>query len=208
MTQAPQSDAAALDGCEVIVGVAGGIAAYKVCHVVSGLVQRGAGVTVAMTRSARRFVGPLTFQALTGRRVLTSLWNADHDDDAQHIRLTCRADLFLIAPATANLIGKVAAGIADDLLTTLVLSADSPVLLAPSMNTRMYENPIVQRNLTTLRDVGYALIGPEAGWLACRTIGPGRMAEPAQILDAVTAQLALAPPKAESPPPRDPSCGS
>ena len=116
--------------------------------------------------------------------------------------------LFLIAPATANLIGKVAAGIADDLLTTLVLSADSPVLLAPSMNTRMYENPIVQRNLTTLRDAGYALIGPEAGWLACRTIGPGRMAEPAQILDAVTAQLALAPPKAESPPPRDPSCGS
>ncbi len=189
-----------LDGYEVLVGVAGGIAAYKVASVVSALVQRGAGVTVAMTRAARRFVGPLTFQALCDRPVLQSLWEPAAHGDADHIRITEQADLFLIAPATANLIGKIAAGIADDLVTTLVMSADSPVMLAPSMNTRMYENPIVQANLARLEEIGYAMLAPEEGWLACRSVGKGRMADPAAIVDAVAARLTAAPPKRGRPP--------
>ena len=187
-----------LAGYEVIVGVSGSIAAYKVGSVVSSLVQQGAGVTVAMTESATRFVGPLTFQSLSGRRVITSLWSSDDHLDAQHIRLTETADLFLIAPATANLIGKIAAGIADDVPTTLVLSAACPVVLAPAMNTRMYENPIVQRNVKTLSDLGYALIEPAEGWLACRTVGAGRMAEPETILEAVAGRLSQQPPKRSS----------
>jgi phosphopantothenoylcysteine decarboxylase/phosphopantothenate--cysteine ligase len=186
-----------LDGYEVLVAVTGGIAAYKVCHVVSHLVQRGAGVTVAMTRSARKFVGPTTFQALTGRRVLTGVWTDEEPGDVQHIAMSGAADLMLVAPATANIIGKVAAGIADDIVTTLVISQDSPVLLAPAMNTRMWQNRVVQRNLTTLRELGYGIIDPGEGWLACRTVGPGRMAEPDEILDAVVRLLEAGKPKAE-----------
>jgi len=173
----------------VVVAVCGGIAAYKVCSVVSALVQRGAGVTVAMTKAATRFVGPLTFQSLTGRQVFRSLWSAGSCYDPQHIRLTERADLFLIAPATANIIGKIAAGIADDLVSTLVMTADSPVLLAPTMNSRMWQNPIVQANVRRLREAGYQFVEPESGWLACRTVGPGRMAEPETILAAVIDRL-------------------
>lgn len=184
-----------LAGYEVLVAVCGGIAAYKVCEVVSALVQRGVGVTVAMTRAARKFVGVATFQALTGRRVLTSLWNASDPADAQHITLTGNADLMLIAPATANIIGKIAAGIADDAVTTLVVSTASPVLLAPSMNDRMWNHPIVQRNVTTLKDLGFQWVGPSEGWLACRSVGPGRMAEPAEILDRVGSMLKAQPAK-------------
>ena len=184
-----------LSGYEVLACVCGGIAAYKVCEVVSKLVQRGAGVTVAMTRSARKFVGPTTFQALTGRRVLTGLWSADDPDDVQHIALTGTADLVLIAPATANIIGKVASGVADDVVTTLVISAASPVVLAPAMNDRMWANPIVQRNVATLKQHGFTLVGPGEGWLACRSIGPGRMAEPGEILETVIAKLKSQPPK-------------
>ena len=184
-----------LGGYEVLVGVSGGIAAYKVGEVVSTLVQRGAGVTVAMTRSARKFVAPMTFQALTGRRVLTGLWSFDHASDVQHIALTDAADLMLIAPATANIIGKIAGGIADDILTTLVISAGSPVVLAPAMNNRMWANPIVQGNVTRLTELGYKIIGPGEGWLACRSIGPGRMAEPHEILEAITPVLKTNPPR-------------
>jgi len=201
----PPKSETKLAGYEVIVGVAGGIAAYKVCHVVSRLAQQGAGVTVAMTESATRFVGPLTFQTLSARRVLTSLWTAESHYDAQHIRLTDAADLFLIAPATANVIGKIAGGIADDLLTTLVMSAACPVLLAPSMNTRMYGNPVVQGNLERLEALGYEMIAPGEGWLACRTVGRGRMAEPDEIVSAVTARLTAGAPRSlppsDSPPP-------
>lgn len=193
----PESARDRLDGYEVVVAVCGGVAAYKICTVVSRLVQAGAGVTVAMTRSARRFVGPLTFQSLTARRVFTSLWDAGHYHDPQHIRLTEAADLFLIAPATANIIGKIAAGIADDLVSTMVMSADCPVVLAPAMNTRMWENPIVQQNVSRLRQCGYHIVAPGRGWLACRTIGPGRMAEPETILEEVTARLRSAPPKSQ-----------
>lgn len=184
-----------LVGYEVLVAVCGGIAAYKVCEVVSALVQRGVGVTVAMTRAARKFVGVATFQALTGRRVLTSLWNANDPADPQHITMTGDADLMLIAPATANIIGKIAAGIADDAVTTLVVSTASPVLLAPSMNDRMWNHPIVQRNVATLKDLGFQWVGPSEGWLACRSVGPGRMAEPAEILDRVGSMLKAQPAK-------------
>jgi len=178
-----------LDGREVIVGVCGGIAAYKTATVVSRLVQAGAGVSVAMTRAARRFVGVQTFAALTQRRVFTTLWHVQGYDDPQHIRLTEQANLFLIAPATANMMGKIAAGIADDLLSTMVMSAACPVLLAPAMNARMWQNPIVQRNVAALREAGYRFVGPEEGWQACRTVGPGRMAEPATILEHVLSIL-------------------
>ncbi len=190
MTNKPATPATTdLAGYEVLACVCGGIAAYKVCEVVSRLVQRGAGVTVAMTRSARKFVGPTTFQALTGRSVLTNLWSAADPDDVQHIALTGASDLVLVAPATANVIGKIAAGIADDVVTTLVISAGSPVILAPAMNDRMWANPIVQGNVATLKQHGFAMVGPGEGWLACRSIGPGRMAEATEILETIVARL-------------------
>jgi phosphopantothenoylcysteine decarboxylase/phosphopantothenate--cysteine ligase len=196
MTTKPDTSATSdLSGYEVLVCVCGGIAAYKVCEVVSKLVQRGCGVTVAMTRAARKFVGPTTFQALTGRRVLTGLWSAADPDDVQHIALTGAADLVLIAPATANIIGKIASGIADDVVTTLVISAASPVVLAPAMNDRMWANPIVQSNVAALKQHGFTLVGPGEGWLACRSMGPGRMAEPGEILEPVAAKLKSQPPK-------------
>ena len=197
MSSAPSSSPADADlaGYEIVVGVTGGIAAYKVCEVVSRLVQRGAGVTVAMTRSARRFVGPTTFRALTGRRVLTTLWSTDQPDDVQHIAVTDAADLMLIAPTTANLLGKVAGGIADDLVTTLIVCAASPVMMASAMNPRMWANPIVQRNVTALAELGYRMISPQEGWLACRTVGPGRMAEPEDIIDSAVSALRESEPK-------------
>jgi phosphopantothenoylcysteine decarboxylase/phosphopantothenate--cysteine ligase len=184
-----------LAGREVLVGVGGGIAAYKVCHVVSRLVQRGCGVTVAMTDAGARFVTPLTFQSLTHRQVFTSLWQTEGYYDPQHLALTEEADLFLVAPATANLIGKFASGIADDLVSTLMIGRDCPAVLAPAMNTRMWENPIVQRNVKTLRDLGYVFIDPAEGYLACGAFGAGRMAEPDVILDRVVALLKERPPR-------------
>ena len=184
-----------LAGYEVLVCVCGGIAAYKVCDVVSKLVQRGAGVTVAMTDSAEKFVGPVTFQALTGRRVARSLWAPDEDHEVGHIGLSEAADLLLIAPATANIIGKIVGGIADDLVSTLITSAASPVVLAPTMNARMWANPIVQGNVARLAEMGYAFVGPEEGWLACRSVGPGRMSDPAGIVDVVVKMLTAHPPK-------------
>jgi len=184
-----------LAGYEVLVAVTGGIAAYKVGTVVSRLVQAGCGVTVAMTRSARRFVGVTTFQALTGRKVYTSLWQAEGHYDPQHISLTERADLVLIAPATANIIGKIASGIADDLVSTLVVAASCPVMLAPAMNARMWANPIVQENVQKLKKFGYIFLEPGVGWLACGVVGPGRMAEPEVILQHVREFLLKRKPK-------------
>ena len=184
-----------LAGYEVVVGVGGGIAAYKVCQVVSGLMQRGCGVTVAMTEAGARFVTPLTFQALTRRQVFTTMWQQEGYYDPQHLALTELADLFLVAPATADLIGKFAAGIGDDLVTTLMLGRDCPVLLAPAMNTRMWANPIVQGNIAGLRDLGLGFIEPGEGYLACGTIGVGRMAEPEEISEAVAKHLKSNPPK-------------
>ena len=187
-----------LGGYELVIGVGGGIAAYKVCQVVSRLVQRGCGVTVTMTEAGTRFVTPLTFQALTQRQVFTTMWAAQGGYEPQHLSLGEAGDLFLVAPTTANLIGKFAAGIADDLVTTLMVGRDCPVLLAPAMNTRMWENPIVQRNIATLRELGYDFVEPEEGWLACRTVGRGRMAEPETIIQAVADMLKQHPAKAAS----------
>ena len=189
------SESADLADYAVVVGVCGGIAAYKVCQVVSKLVQRGAEVTVAMTESATRFVGPTTFGALTGRPVLTSLWDPQAYYDPQHVSLTESLDALLIAPATYNMIGKVASGIADDLVSTLVSAADGPVILAPAMNARMWENPVLQANVRKLTELGYRVVAPGEGWLACGTVGPGRMAEAEEIIEVLVEQLRSAKPK-------------
>jgi phosphopantothenoylcysteine synthetase/decarboxylase len=189
---APRFD---LSGYELVVGVGGGIAAYKVCQVVSHLVQRGCGITVTMTAAGTQFITPLTFQALTQRQVFTTMWASPGYYEPQHLSLSEAADLFLVAPATANLIGKFAGGIADDLVTTLMIGRDCPALLAPAMNTRMWDNPIVQRNIETLRDLGYEFIEPGEGWLAERSFGKGRMAEPDAIIETVVQLLSRKPPR-------------
>jgi len=173
-----------MKGREVLIGVTGGIAAYKTAGLVSQLVQAGAGVSVIMTRSATRLVGRSTFEALTGRRVRTRVFG---DGGHPHIELADRAELFCIAPATANIAAKAACGLADDLLSTVLLSFDGPVVMAPAMNTRMWENPAVRCNVDVLKKMGAQIIGPNTGRLACGTEGVGRMAEPAEILDAITA---------------------
>jgi phosphopantothenoylcysteine decarboxylase/phosphopantothenate--cysteine ligase len=183
----------------LLVCVCGGIAAYKTAVVVSTLVQEGCGVSVAMTRNAQRFVGPVTFGALTGRPVFTSQWRGADGADIQHLKLSERADLVLVAPATANVIGKLAGGIADDLVSSLLLGADCATVLAPAMNTRMWEHPAVQRNVEFLRSSGYTLVGPGAGWLACRTVGAGRMSEPDEIAGVVRSQLLSRPPRSAAP---------
>lgn len=195
---APMPDASELAGYEVVVGLCGGIAAYKVATLVSALVQRGAGVTVAMTSAAQKFITPLTFESLTARQVFTDLWHSENYHDPQHLNLTGRADAFVVAPATANTIGKIACGLADDLVSTMVMSAACPVLLCPAMNTLMWENPIVQKNLESLRGHGYQVMPPGEGWLACRTIGAGRLPEPQEILSVVVSMLKQSPPKSAS----------
>ncbi len=197
MTPTPSAPAP-LQGYEVVVCVSGGIAAYKAAALVSKLVQEGCGVAVAMTRNARRFVGATTFRALTGRPVLTSQWHGVDPGALEHLRPSETADLVVVAPATANVIGKLASGIADDLVSTLLLGVDCPVLIAPAMNPRMWRHPAVQRNVAFLREHGFELVGPEEGWLACRDVGPGRMSEPETILAKVREQLRHAPPRADA----------
>ena len=182
---APPPPPGALKGREIIVGVAGGIAAYKVADLVSKLVQLGAGVTVCMTPEAQKFVTPLTFEALSGRKVRAGAWELVDPGDTQHIGLTERADLMLVAPATANLLAKVAHGFCDDLVSLMINASACPVVFAPSMNNRMWANPITQENVTKLAGLGYQFIGPDAGWLACRNVGSGRMSEPAAIVAEV-----------------------
>src|SRR3954453_11271638 len=181
--------AQALKGREVVVAVCGGIAAYKVADVVSKLVQAGAGVTVCMTAEAQRFVTPLTFEALSGRKVRTSTFDLVESGDPQHIGLTERADLMLVAPATNNVIAKVAHGLCDDLVSLMVCAAACPVVFAPAMNNRMWAHPVAQENVAKLTGIGYRFIGPEPGWLACRNVGPGRLSEPGKIVDEVTRML-------------------
>jgi phosphopantothenoylcysteine decarboxylase/phosphopantothenate--cysteine ligase len=184
-----------LKGREIIVAVCGGIAAYKVADVVSKLVQLGAGVTVCMTRGAQKFVTPLTFEALSGRPVRTGTFELVESSDPQHISLTERADLMLVAPATNNIIAKVAHGLCDDLVSLMVCAAACPVVFAPAMNNRMWEHPIAQENVAKLTSLGYRFIGPEAGWLACRNVGPGRLSDPQDIVGEVVTLLAASPAK-------------
>lgn len=179
----------ALAGKEIILGVCGGIAAYKVADVLSKLVQLGAGVTVCMTAEAQKFVTPLTFEALSGRKVHTSTFDLVDSGDTQHIKLTERADLMLIAPATSNIIAKVACGLTDDLVSLMICAAACPVVFAPSMNNRMWDHPIAQENVAKLTSIGYRFIGPDTGWLACRNAGAGRLSDPQMIVDEVTRLL-------------------
>ncbi|MFV1966239.1 MAG: flavoprotein [Pirellulaceae bacterium] len=167
-----------MNGREIIVGVTGGIAAYKTAALVSRLSQAGAVVTVAMTESAKQFVGPTTFAALSGRPVATRVFHETGQPLGAHIALAEQAELFCVAPATANFLAKAAHGIADDLLSTLYLSFDGPVILAPAMNSDMWEKRAVQRNVDQLRKDGALLVGPDEGWLSCRKTGVGRMSDP------------------------------
>ena len=188
-TDTTKPDSRRLAGREIIVGVCGGIAAYKVADVVSKLVQTGAGVTVVMTDAAQKFVTPLTFEALSGRKVRTSTWDLIDSGDTQHIKLTERADLMLIAPATTNIIAKVACGLTDDLLSLLICASACPVVFAPAMNDRMWANPIAQENVAKLKKLGYPFMGPEEGWLACRNTGAGRLADTQTIVDELTRMI-------------------
>ena len=172
-------------GHEIVVGVSGGIAAYKTAALVSDLVQSGIGVTAVMTRAATKFVGPATFRALTGRRVYTKVFEGDEFPLGPHIELARQADLLCVAPATANFMAQAAHGLADDLLSTLLLSFTGPVVVAPAMNTEMWEKPAVQRNLEQIREDGLHIVDPKAGWLSCRQQGVGRMAEPEEIAEAI-----------------------
>lgn len=167
---------------EIIVGVAGGVAAYKAADLVSKLVQKGLGVRVVMTRSAEEFVGAATFAALSGRPVNKDAFDSNAFPLGAHIELARKSDLLVVAPATANFIAKAAHGLADDLLSTLYLSFTGPVIVAPAMNCEMWEKPVVQRNVNQLRSDGVQIAGPGEGWLSCRQKGAGRMIEPAELL--------------------------
>jgi len=178
-----------LAGKNIVLGVTGGIAAYKAAELLRLLVQADAMVDVIMTHNATEFVTPLTFQTLSNRPVHLRTFNLLESSDISHTSLSDRADLIVIAPATANLLGKYANGIADDLLTTTLLAAQAPVLIAPAMNPRMWDHPAVQQNVRTLRDRGVHFIGPEQGEVACKDVGWGRMSEPPVILEAIEALL-------------------
>ena len=168
---------------EILIGVTGGIAAYKTADLASKLVQAGASVTVAMTESAKKFIGPTTFEALTNRPVYENMFEPVEHPQGEHIGLARRADLYLIAPATANFLAKAAHGHANNLVSTLVLTVTCPVFVAPAMNTEMWNKPSVQRNLRQLKEDGLNFIEPGSGWLSCGQVGAGRMAEPADILE-------------------------
>ena len=170
---------------KIVLGVTGGIAAYKVVEVASKLRQAGAEVHVIMTEEATKFVTPLTFREITGQPVVSDMWAEVTQWNVAHVALATLADMVLIAPATANIIAKAAAGIADDMLSTTLLATKAPVLFAPAMNTNMYENPVTQRNIKTLKGLGYKFIEPDSGHLACGVTGVGRLPEPTAIIAAV-----------------------
>ncbi len=180
-----------LQNRQILLGITGGIAAYKAAELARNLVRAGADVHVVMTESATRFITPLTLEALTGNPVGTSLWStrAGAEQDSREIHHTeagRHADAIVIAPATANFIGRTAHGLADDLLSSILLASNCPVLLAPAMNAEMWKNPLVQRNLETLQSLDrYHTVGPGVGELACRVTGPGRLAEPREILESL-----------------------
>ncbi|MBP2626437.1 MAG: phosphopantothenoylcysteine decarboxylase/phosphopantothenate/cysteine ligase [Firmicutes bacterium] len=174
-----------LRGKNIVVGVAGGIAVYKVVDIVSRLKKQGANVYVIMTHAAANFVTPLTFREISGHPVVVDMWTESTNWNVEHIALANLADLFLLAPATANIIGKIANGIADDMLSTTIMATKASVILAPAMNTNMYLNPIVQGNISKLTQLGYHFIEPGCGSLACGTEGIGRLPEPEVIIAKV-----------------------
>lgn len=179
-----------LQGKCVLLGITGGIAAYKMANVASGLRKAGATVHVIMTENATKFITPLTFETLTNNRCVVDTFARDFQYDVKHISLAKAADLILIAPATANVIAKLANGLADDMLTTTVLAARCKKLVAPAMNTAMLENPITQDNLAKLKKYGFGIIEPAVGMLACKDVGSGKLPEPEILLDCIAMELA------------------
>lgn len=179
-----------LAGKQVVLGVSGGIAAYKALLLVRALEKEGAGVHVIMTEHATNLVSPLLFRELSGNPVSTTMWGDVANHHVAHIALATLADVFMIAPATANIIGKIAGGIADDMLSTTITATTAPVVIAPAMNTNMFCNPVVQRNLQTLRDLGYHVVAPDAGELACGTVGAGRLPDTDVLVFAAEQALA------------------
>ena len=171
---------------KILVGITGGVAAYKTCSLVNMFLKEGAGVRVIMTEAATKFITPLTFQALTNHAVCTDMWQIMNKEEVEHISLAKWADIVIISPATANTIGKIAHGIADNLLTTVIMAApkDTPVLIVPAMNTNMWENDFVQKNVNTLkRNKKYIFMDPRKGILACRDEGVGKIADNKGILE-------------------------
>jgi phosphopantothenoylcysteine decarboxylase/phosphopantothenate--cysteine ligase len=192
----------------IVVGLSGGIACYKVASVVSALSQEGHEVTVAMTEAATRFVTPLTFEALSGRPVYTSQWAHIESHDPQHVSLARAAAVMLIAPCTMDMLARLATGRTDDVVSLIVSAIDrrrQPVLLAPSMNEVMWEQPATQRNLAQLEADGFEILAPGTGWQACRTVGVGRLPEPEALIEAVRGRLAGTP---SSPPQATPAARS
>lgn len=174
-----------LKGKTVLLGVSGGIAAYKAASLASALVKQHAAVEVVMTENATEFITPLTFEQLTGRRVMVDTFDRNFSHQVEHIALAERTDLVIVAPATANVCAKFAHGLADDMLTTTVLACRCPKLIAPAMNTNMFENPVTQDNLKLLEHYGWEIIPPASGRLACGAVGKGKLPEPEVLLDYV-----------------------
>lgn len=182
----PHSDAAGLAGRRILVCITGGIAVYKACEVVRGLIKAGASVQVAMTAHAQEFVSALTFETLSGRPVAVTEWAPGPGGPIPHIELTRESDLMIVLPATANILAKAAHGVADDLVSTLICARRTPVVFIPAMNVRMWRNPATARNVKALKAAGCAFIGPAEGFQACGDTGAGRMSEPAEILDRLS----------------------
>lgn len=180
-----------LKGKTIVLGISGGIAAYKIANLCSALVKLNAEVHVVMTKNATEFITPLTFETLTGHKCLIDTFDRNFEFDVKHISIAKKADLIMLAPATANLIAKLANGIADDMLTTTVLASKAKKLVAPSMNTNMYENPITQDNLDKLKNYGFSIIEPDSGLLACKDVGKGKLPAPEVLLDYILHEIAV-----------------
>ncbi len=178
-----------LENKHIVLGVTGSIAAYKIASLASMLVKKKADVTVIMTRNATNFINPITFESLTGNRCLVDTFDRNFEFQVEHVSLAKQTDVFLVAPASANVIAKAAHGIADDMLTTTLLACQCPKIFAPAMNTRMYQNPIVQDNISTLKDYGMEVVTPASGYLACGDTGEGKMPEPDVLYEAVLRAL-------------------
>lgn len=172
-----------MKGKHIVIGVTGSVAAYKAAELTSQLKQKGADIYVVMTRNAQEFIGPVTFRSLTGNPVFCDMFSKE--DPLSHINLSERLDILVIAPATANIIGKISHGIADDLLSTLVLATHKPIIIAPAMNEKIYLNKVVQDNLKILKGRGYHIIEPETGFLACGYTGKGRLADVEKIIKKI-----------------------
>ena len=179
-----------LRGKTVLLGVTGSIAAYKIPYLASALKKQGADIHVLMTKNAVNFITPITFETLTGNKCLIDTFDRNFEFSVEHVSLAKKADIVLVAPASADVIGKMAAGIADDMLTTTILACTCPILVSPAMNTRMFHNPIVQDNLRRLEHYGMKVIRPNSGYLACGDTGEGKMPEPAELLEYLEQEIA------------------